>query len=597
MLLSERNRIKPEIYSDDISNYQFITPDKNFTHTNMCPHFRGTPNNVFDHQYDAKLEQMQGDGPIRGLFFKTEQEPLFEVQRLRDPNINNVYDKVYDDRKVLYGENPHILHQFERPRGTNIFVGRGIDNFYSKRAFGDIDYEMRPNDSTGKETYGYGNCPSYTFWRPEELTREELTGKTRPNYDISKQVLAGSKPTFHGGLNAIKIRELLNQRVFKIPEGMTNINGLVGLKQSHGESNIINIRNPAYQKSFKMPEGMTNINGMVGDSFPVPSKFGKKIKDRAMTSEIGNIRNIDNNNGLYPSKRVDKTGKNQIFPTFGNSKEMSKQGEIKQGMPQYKQKKTALHSSNFGLPILLKTGSERGSSYQVHEPLLFNNTGSINKTEKIMNINLPNIMSDRSQNREFDMMEIAGLAGSKIDLTRQIFDPKKYELETTRKDYLLHVPNTQIDFSKIYSTPELYNPQTQAPKRVEYPNVDINHKIGDKKIGIVPSNIIFKDNRKAVREIINPGYMKTEGIAIERDPLLNRYANKKLAFSQCGGGGKLIQEFDNNTSQYVTMPDKKTIIIGNIGQKKIEQKGIFDNIIGIDTRDTTKKGGINKRQF
>jgi hypothetical protein len=560
MLLNERNKRREIKYSDNVKNYQFEVPkDKDFTHTNMTPHFRGTPNMVFDHQYDAKLEQMQGDGQVRSMFFKTEQEPLFENHHLRDPNRNSEYDNFINSKKAILGDYPHLLHQNERPPGTHIYVGKGLDPFYNDRAFGDLSYELLPRGKDGKISYGYGNCPSYTFWRPDALTYEELTGKTKPNYDITKQVFAGVRPTFHGGLNAVNIRELLNER------------------------------------SFNTSEGMANINGLTGMAMPIRSKQAKKKRDRVMTSEIGNtncLKTMDAN----PNIKVNKVGKNNIFPVMFSMRELSRKGTLKSGLPRLVIKKTPLYPSNLGLPTLIKKGPNRNSMYTMHDPLLFPSKQYLNKTTKINNQNLPNILSDKSQIKDYDFRTIANMAGSNVEFIRQKYDPEHIELKLTNKDTLLHIPNTNIDMGKFFYNPELYNPQTQTPKRTDYPMSEItdSNVTGDKMPGIVPGDIILKDARKPMNEFILPGFSRTKGMIIHTDPSLNRFANKKFAISNIGNGGKLISEFSDGTKQYITMPNNKIIVSGTIGQKRREQIGIMNEQIGTNTR-STKKNEINSR--
>jgi hypothetical protein len=532
MLLKDRDSRKPETYSDEISSFQYKQVDPTFTHTNMVPHFKKSPYNVFDQQYDSKLEQLQGDGAVRKLFFKTEQAPLFEPQRMRDPNRNANYEEVYEQRRALAGDNPHLLHQNERPPGTGIFVGRGNDHFYNKRAFGDVDYDPMNNIDEG---YEYGRCPTYSFWRPDELTREERTGKTRPTFDVSKQILAGLQPTFHSGLSAIKIRELITPKAYKVPEGMTNVNGLVGTGFKYG--------------------------GVDGLLWP---EFSKKIRDKPM------------------------------FYNQGNIKDLGGCGVQQTGLPQIKNRKTPLKNNELGLPTLTKQpGHNETAHYDLHDPLLFSSRGQLDRLPKIKNYQFPTIVNtDKQVRNEDDLINRANY--STVNNTLKNYNAKTMPLKQTVKDSLLYHQANEPNFKKFYITPELYDRYSKNPKRVDYLGEPATYATGNFKPGVAPNNLISRDPRKPIYEKTTPGFLSSRGIIVKTDEDLNRIADKKITFSQPGGGGKLITNFNDDSMEIMRMPDNKNVYNVVLGPNKINEQ--IHKINGGNETRNKFKNEINQRQ-
>ena len=191
-----------------IDSFEFEQPNREFTHLNQTPFFKSTSTQPLDHEFDKYYELYVGEGEIKRGFFKTEQQPLFEPRKDHQPNLNNEYEHIYDQREIYERTDPNNWHNFERPQGTRMFVGRGIDPAFRKDEF-DPDAE-----------YGYESCPSYDWWRVQELDYEERNNKTRPNFDVTKQVLAGSRPIGHAGLNRFMLTDVKNPRAYSVQDDM-----------------------------------------------------------------------------------------------------------------------------------------------------------------------------------------------------------------------------------------------------------------------------------------------------------------------------------------------------------------------------------------
>lgn len=187
-------------------SFQYQQPPPDFTHLNMTPHIRGSSDHTFDNQWNSLYEYYQGEGEVKRDFYHVEQEPLFAPRKQKNPNLNNEWEHVYDQRNAFSKSSAKNWHNFERPPGTRLIVGPGIDPFY-RQAYGD------PNNPNDKHSYQW--CPSLDWYRPPELTLEQLRGKTRNNFDITKNVKSGSKPIFHANLNAYKSTQLLPEKFWQ----------------------------------------------------------------------------------------------------------------------------------------------------------------------------------------------------------------------------------------------------------------------------------------------------------------------------------------------------------------------------------------------
>lgn len=187
-------------------NFQYQQPPPDFTHLNMVAHMRGSSDHTFDNQWNSLYEYYMGEGEVKKDFYHIEQEPLFEPRKQRPPNLNNEWEKVYNQRNSFSKSSSKNWHNFERPPGTRLIVGPGIDPFY-RQAYGD------PNNPESEHSYEW--CPSLDWYRPPELTLEQLRGKTRNNFDITKNVKSGVKPIFHANQNSYKSTQLLPERFWK----------------------------------------------------------------------------------------------------------------------------------------------------------------------------------------------------------------------------------------------------------------------------------------------------------------------------------------------------------------------------------------------
>jgi hypothetical protein len=196
-------------------SFQFEQPPKDFTHLNMTPFFKGTPNHVFSNQWNTLYELYQGEGDVKRDFFRKETEPLFAPKKERQPNYNNEYEHIYDQREVYERVNPETMHNFERPKGTRIFTGIGVDPYYRKD---------KPTD----DEYSYESCPSYDWYRIPVQDLEERRNKTRPNFNVTKQVFSGARPIHHQNLNMFMQNKIKNETFYKnTPEQYLNTTGAI----------------------------------------------------------------------------------------------------------------------------------------------------------------------------------------------------------------------------------------------------------------------------------------------------------------------------------------------------------------------------------
>ena len=244
------------------TNFEFEQPNREFTHNNQVPYFTSTSTQPLDHEFDKYYELYVGEGEIKRGFFKTEQQPLFEPRKDHQPNYNNEYEHIYDQREIYERTDPNNWHNFERPKGTRIFVGQGVDPAFRKDVF-DPDAE-----------YSYESCPSYDWYRVQELDYEERNNKTRPNFDVTKQVSAGSRPIGHSGLNRFMLSDVKNPRTFSVQDDMLMITD--GKYQKDRSRPEVDYRNPTNRtdyshKNYQAPLGSgpsgNNTNGIVFPKF------------------------------------------------------------------------------------------------------------------------------------------------------------------------------------------------------------------------------------------------------------------------------------------------------------------------------------------
>jgi hypothetical protein len=190
-------------------SFQYQQAPESFTHLNQIPHIIGSSDHgARDKAWNSMYEYYQGEGEVKRDFYHIEQEPLFAPRKQHQPNLNNEWEHVFDQREAFSRTSAKNWKNFERPPGTRLIVGPGIDPFY-RQAYGD------PNNPNKGGGHSYQWCPSYDWYRPPELTLEQIRGKTRNNFDITKNVKSGVKPIFHSNLNAYKSTQLLPERFWQ----------------------------------------------------------------------------------------------------------------------------------------------------------------------------------------------------------------------------------------------------------------------------------------------------------------------------------------------------------------------------------------------
>ena len=204
-----RYELYPETGDNEFGvSFEFDQPDRDFTHLNQVPYYHGASSQPLDHEFDKYFELYNGEGEIKRGFFKTEQEVLFAPKKDRQPNHNNEYEHIYDQREIYGRVDPQNWHNFERPKGTRQFVGQGVDPVFRVDTFD----QNKP--------YGYEKCPSYDWYRVPELSYEEYTNKTRPNFNVTKQVSSGVRPIFHTGSNMYMLTDLKNPTAYQYSDDM-----------------------------------------------------------------------------------------------------------------------------------------------------------------------------------------------------------------------------------------------------------------------------------------------------------------------------------------------------------------------------------------
>lgn len=211
-------------------SFQYEMPDESFTHLNQTPHIRGSSDHTFDNQWNTMYEYYMGNGEIANMFYHKETEPMFAPRKTRQINLNNDWEHVHEQREIYQRSNPQKWHQFERPPGTRLIVGPGIDPFY-RQAYGDPN-----NPGSG---YSYQWCPSMDWYRTPELTLEQLRGKTRNNFDITKNVKAGVKPIFHSNLNMFKTTQLRPETFWQNSGDMILPNKASTVRERWNPDNIV----------------------------------------------------------------------------------------------------------------------------------------------------------------------------------------------------------------------------------------------------------------------------------------------------------------------------------------------------------------------
>lgn len=184
-------------------SFQFEQPPPHFTHLNMVPFFKGSADHVYDNQWNTLYEIYEGEGDVKRGFFKEETEPLFAPKKERQPNFNNEYEHVYDQREIYERVNPERMHNFERPAGTRIFTSRGVDPSFRKDTY------------DGNDDYAYEACPSYDWYRIPVQDLEERRNKTRPKFDVTQQVFSGVRPIHHQNLNMFMSNKARNERFYQ----------------------------------------------------------------------------------------------------------------------------------------------------------------------------------------------------------------------------------------------------------------------------------------------------------------------------------------------------------------------------------------------
>jgi hypothetical protein len=269
------------------TSFQFDPPDDNFTHLNQTPFIKGTPNHVYDNQWNTLYSIYQGEADIKRSFFKKETEQLFEPRKDRQPNYNNEWENVHEQREIYQRSNPNTYHNFERPKGTRIFTSRGVDPFFRRDTYDEND------------KLHYEACPSYDWYRIPEYTLEQLRNKTRPKFDVTQNISSGARPIFNTNLNAFMPNRIKPPRYYKNLDNM--------LLNTTGKF-IKNTINPDYtyhknpmrpeycEKKYKQPINDNNLGHIINNKH---HKFNKKSSD--IQNSISNIHG--NNKGLSYQQR------------------------------------------------------------------------------------------------------------------------------------------------------------------------------------------------------------------------------------------------------------------------------------------------------
>lgn len=212
-------------------SFQYQQPSPSFTHLNQTPHLpKSGPSHTFDNQWNTLYEYYMGNGEVANMWYHKETEPLTAPYKNRQINLNNEWEKIYDQRNSFCKTSPQKWHQFERPPGTRLIVGPGIDPFY-RQAYGD------PNNPDSDHKYQW--CPSMDWYRPPELTLEQIRGKTRNNFDITKNVKAGVRPIFHANLNMFKTNQLRPETFWQNSGDMILPNKAAVMREKWNPDNIV----------------------------------------------------------------------------------------------------------------------------------------------------------------------------------------------------------------------------------------------------------------------------------------------------------------------------------------------------------------------
>lgn len=160
---------------------------------NMRPNVKRQPYISRDNEYKSKLDLFTGQNLKPP---KREQPPLFDLFKEEYlPNRNDVMNKVNAQKCRYKDVTSDISRQYETPIEP-VMVPPGLD----------LGYNAEPS-----------NRPFHPYYRTDEKTSEELTGKIRPDYDISNRTnpgLMGYKPP--------QEQECIKRRpdaVYGIPQG------------------------------------------------------------------------------------------------------------------------------------------------------------------------------------------------------------------------------------------------------------------------------------------------------------------------------------------------------------------------------------------
>jgi len=145
------------------------------TTVNMVPSFGAVGGGTRDNDFNSTLEYQTGDFIFRE-FQKREIEPHFTPYKTNVPNINYTYNRTRDGDDFAASQRLNInsYKEGERPAWTWTQVGPGLNK-------------------------GYTNCGSegyHPFWRSPVPTYEELTNKTRPEFDFRNHVIYGRMENF-----------------------------------------------------------------------------------------------------------------------------------------------------------------------------------------------------------------------------------------------------------------------------------------------------------------------------------------------------------------------------------------------------------------
>jgi hypothetical protein len=201
--------------------------DKNYYHTNMKPFFKKSMPNRMDN-FDGYLDRYGSNHPINKNHKKDVKNLWKPYETIDDnPDYGNDTKGLYTDDTIdRYHTNTSNYAQYHYSI-DGVTVAKGMTNDYT---------------STGQGGY-------QPYYRPNELSYEEITGQTKPVYDIQDRIIEGS------GLNG-KVYTDIGENTRTKPETSFNITDITLGNKSNVQGHLI--------KPFLMA---SNTNKFKGSSY------------------------------------------------------------------------------------------------------------------------------------------------------------------------------------------------------------------------------------------------------------------------------------------------------------------------------------------